>query len=429
MVDGYSTNYRRQSDINTSLYNPSFSSTLLDTIYRSIDQGGEEEKLGMRTKQSIAYGSDGGAGVFRSEEEMANFQRACMIEKWMEKKAGEKVAVRGNSAADLGMKKPRKDRENSTSSSSDSSCGGGDFFSSSEAESFPVQRPKPIRTGLEKEKLEKNHRDSESEFHRRERRGFAGDVEQKPKHEGGFLKTKSRALKIYGDLKKVKQPISPGGKLAGFLNSIFAGGNLKKPKTAANGDYSPSLKSANASTCSSASSFSRSCLSKTPSSSGGSKPSNGAKRSVRFSPVSVIVDDKVNNNNNYTKKQTSKFTATAANNNNNKNNINSLRNVINEELMVHVMDKNRRVEDAARDLLRNYHRKNQVGCEFDSSFDHLRKPQVIKNNQIINQNNFDEEDDDAASCASSDLFELDNLSAIGMERYRQELPVYETTHL
>ncbi|KAL7100186.1 hypothetical protein ACP275_09G131900 [Erythranthe tilingii] len=384
----------------------------------------------MRTKQSVTYGSDGGVGanlrgVFRSEEEMANFQRACMIEKWMEKKAGEKVAVRGNSVADLGMKKPRKDRENSTSSSSDSSCGGGDFFSSSEAESFPVQRPKPIRTGLEKEKLEKNHRDSESEFHRRERRGFGGDVEQKPKHEGGFLKTKSRALKIYGDLKKVKQPISPGGKLAGFLNSIFAGGNLKKPKTAANGDYSPSLKSANASTCSSASSFSRSCLSKTPSS-GGSKPSNGAKRSVRFSPVSVIVDDKVNNNNNYTKKQTSKFTAaaTAAN-----NNINSLRNVINEELMVHVMDKNRRVEDAARDLLRNYHRKNQVGCEFDSSFDHLRKPQIIKNNQIINQNNFDEEDDDVASCASSDLFELDNLSAIGMERYRQELPVYETTHL
>lgn len=41
----------------------------------------------------------------------------------------------------------------------------------------------------------------------------------------------------------------------------------------------------------------------------------------------------------------------------------------------------------------------------------------------------EEEDDDAASCASSDLFELDNLSSIGIERYREELPVYETTRL
>ena len=42
---------------------------------------------------------------------------------------------------------------------------------------------------------------------------------------------------------------------------------------------------------------------------------------------------------------------------------------------------------------------------------------------------FDDDDDDAESYASSDLFELDNLSAIGIERYREELPVYETTHL
>jgi hypothetical protein len=41
----------------------------------------------------------------------------------------------------------------------------------------------------------------------------------------------------------------------------------------------------------------------------------------------------------------------------------------------------------------------------------------------------EEEESDVASCASSDLFELDNLSAIGIERYREELPVYETTHL
>lgn len=35
----------------------------------------------------------------------------------------------------------------------------------------------------------------------------------------------------------------------------------------------------------------------------------------------------------------------------------------------------------------------------------------------------EEEEDDDSSCSSSDLFELDHL------RYREELPVYETTIL
>ncbi|GFP90598.1 hypothetical protein PHJA_001203900 [Phtheirospermum japonicum] len=305
----------------------------------------------------------------------------------MEKKVSEKAVVRRKSAADLQTKKPRNsDRpENSSWSSSDSS--GGGFFSSSDAESFSLPRPKPVRTGgsgLERVKLGQNHRESE------------------PKDEGGFLKTKSRALKIYGDLKKVKQPISPGGKLAGFLNSLFAGSG--KPKMAAHGgDYSPSLKSTNASTCSSASSFSRSCLSKTPSSRG--KSSNGVKRSVRFSPVSVIVDEDCQPCGHKTLHQNN------TNEQASKPEVKSIRNVINQELMV-VMEKNRRVEEVARDLLRNYQKSH------------------VKNQSIDHDFDYEEEDDDAASYASSDLFELDNLSAIGMDqRYREELPVYETTHL
>ncbi|KAH6793254.1 hypothetical protein C2S52_003731 [Perilla frutescens var. hirtella] len=411
--------YRRQAEISHS----SFSSSLLDAIYRSIDQGDDDMVICREGLRNKTYGvdSDLRRGVFKSDEEMANFQRACMIEKWMEKKVIDKSVSRRKSVKDFQVKKPQKDRENSSWSSSDSSCGAASagFFSSSEAESFPMQRPKPIRTGFEKEKIGGNRRDSE--FSRRE-------LEQKPKIEGGFSKTKLRALKIYGDLKKVKQPISPGGKLAGFLNSLFAGGNMKKNKIVANGDDSPSLKSTNASTCSTASSFSRSCLSKTPSSRG--KHSAGAKRSVRFSPVSVIVDEdcqpcghkSLHSEMINTKKQTSNFDAAK-----NYNNINSIRNVINEELMAHVMEKNRRVEEVARDLLRNYQRKNQVGYEHELPFDHLRKPHV--KNEVFDQDFDDEEDDDAASCASSDLFELDNLSAIGMERYREELPVYETTHL
>ncbi|XP_062080361.1 protein BIG GRAIN 1-like B [Humulus lupulus] len=47
---------------------------------------------------------------------------------------------------------------------------------------------------------------------------------------GGFSKTKLKALKIYGELKKVKQPISAGGRIATFINSIFNSGNVKKAK-------------------------------------------------------------------------------------------------------------------------------------------------------------------------------------------------------
>lgn len=385
-------NYQKVREISHSS-NPSFSSTLLDAIYRSIDQGeGEEEivlyKETMRKKQS---------------KNMENFQKACMIENWME----EKVVVRRKSAAEF----ERKSRElmNSSSSSSDSSCGG--VFSSSEAEStynnnnnvvmnssgsssscYGLNRPKPIRTSVsapQPEKFSKKHAkqlNKCSDFGRNQL-PMERDFAPKTKNETGFVKTKSKALKIYGDLKKVKQPISPGGRLASFLNSLFTAGNAKKPKVSSN--------SANASTCSSASSFSRSCLSKsTPKSS-----SNGTKRSVRFYPVNVIVDEDCQpcgHKNLYEEQKPSPES------------VKNIRNSINEELKFHAMEKNRRVEEAAKDLLRNYQRNSQI-----------KKMEI-----------FDDEDD-GASCASSDLFELDNLSAIGIDsnRYREELPVYETTHL
>lgn len=220
------------------------------------------------------------------------------------------------------------------------------------------------------------------------------DFVPKTKSETGFVKTKSKALKIYGDLKKVKQPISPGGRLASFLNSLFTAGNTKKPKVVSSNSGNAS------STCSSASSFSRSCLSKsTPKSS-----SNGTKRSVRFYPVSVIVDEDCQpcgHKNLYEEKKP------------NSESVRSLRNSINEELKFHSMEKNRRVEEAAKDLLRNYSNSQ------------------IKKMEIFDDDEEDDDEYDGASCASSDLFELDNLSAIGIDsnRYLEELPVYETTHL
>ncbi|KAA8540251.1 hypothetical protein F0562_024186 [Nyssa sinensis] len=364
---------------------PSFSSTLLDAIYRSIDESGgggdgEEESVLYRETMRKKH-SNCAVNAFEDDEVLTSRQRACMIDKWTEKKVSEKVVLRRKSVADL-ERKARNDRDsvllNSSSSSSDSSCGGG--FSSSETESvygvssnrssaFTTHWPKPIRTSVSVQP--ENFNKHEREF----KKNYVS--EQKPKHEGGFVKTKSRALKIYGDLKKVKQPLSPGGRLASFLNSLFTAGNGKKAKiTSSGGGYDDKYsKSANASTCSSASSFSRSCLSKTPTSRG--KLSNGTKRSVRF------VDEDESN------LKTMK----------------SKKNSISEELQFHTMEKHRRIEEAARDLLRNYQKKVES-----------------KNNEAL------DDDDDAASYSSSDLFELDNLSAIGIERYREELPVYETTH-
>lgn len=417
---------------NRSRDNPSFSSTLLDAIYRSFDEpnggagaGGAEGELifyreTMRKKQQQQDK--------HHDDEMVDFRRACMIEKWMEKKVTEKVVVRRNSSvADEFDRKSRHHRGlmllNSSSSSSDSSCGGG--FSSSESESF--QRPKPIRTSTSVcENPQRNHHSV---------------PKQQKQHENGFVKTKSRALKIYGDLKKVKQPISPGGRLASFLNSLFTAGNTKKPKINHSHSHSHShndhplgssqrkSKSANGSTCSSASSFSRSCLSKTPSS-GGKFSSSGAtttpstattKRSVRFCPVSVIVDEDSRPCGHKNLMQqgeepglmASTLAAATRSNANQK-----------QKLEYYVMDEDRRrVQEVARDLLKSYQKKSD---DFD-----MRDVDRNDDNAVAleSDNDVDEDDeDDVVSCSSSDLFELDNLSAIGIERYSQELPVYETTH-
>lgn len=82
-------------------------------------------------------------------------------------------------------------------------------------------------------------------------------------------------------------------------------------------------------------------------------------------------------------------------------------------------DNNRRVIEAAKDLLRTYHKNKDHHLAINTT--------KTKCDDVIHVE--DDDDDDAASYASSDLFELENLSAIGIERYQEELPVYETTRL
>ncbi|KAI8007285.1 Protein BIG GRAIN 1-like A [Camellia lanceoleosa] len=50
------------------------------------------------------------------------------------------------------------------------------------------------------------------------------------KNKDGFIKSKLRALKIFSNSKKEKQPISAGVKLTSSLDSLFKHGNSKKTK-------------------------------------------------------------------------------------------------------------------------------------------------------------------------------------------------------
>lgn len=378
--------------------NPSFSSSLLDVIYRSIDEG--HHKTEEKEEKPMFYRETTSTTMRKMksvEAEKPNFRKARKVENW-----NEKVVNGRNSLTEFETRTTRSNSNtlsmHSSSSSSESSSAGG--FSSSDSESFyGLQKPKPIRTSVSEKPNIDSFQYGYSRNHNYNHNHNHSVQTQKPKNENGLGKTKSKALRIlYGDLKKTKQPISPGAKIASFLNSLFnSSGNTKKskiPSSTATKTTTNSVleaKSAQASTCSSVSSFSRSCLSKTPSS------RSGAKRSVRFCPVSVIVDEDCrpcgHKNLHEGEKGSSIYDGKSSS----------------EELRLHVMQESLRVEELARDLLKNYQKKNEV--DFNMQFE-----------------DDEDEDDDGASCASSDLFELDNLSVIGIERYREELPVYETTH-
>ncbi|XP_061374978.1 protein BIG GRAIN 1-like B [Gastrolobium bilobum] len=378
---------RREHRFLNDAKNPSFSSTLLDKIYRSIDEG--ERKSGDMKQSRINAKFD---RAVEEEEELAtaNLRRARLLEKWMDRKVSEKV---GTTKMD---RKSHHDHDHdqdvlffSSNSSSSESSNSGLLSSSSDTESmygvrsrvscFAPSRPKPVKTSVS-ERTEKTH-------------------------EEGLIKSKSRALKIYNNLKKVKQPISPGGKLTNFLNSLFTTGNTKKTKaTLEDVNAERKAKSGQASTCSSASSFSRSCLSKTSPSSR-DKLRNGAKRTVSFYPVSVIVDEDCRPCGHkclYEGEDTSSMNVSMPT----ARKIGRSTPKKNEEEVT-------RVEAAAREFLKEYHR-NQ------------KKSDLILKDIPMSTN--EEDEDDTASYSSEDLFELDHLTVMGNNRYFEELPVYETTH-
>ncbi|XP_062210068.1 protein BIG GRAIN 1-like [Phragmites australis] len=190
---------------------PSFSSTLLDAIYKSMDE------------------PDGGAKAVTA----ATAQETKKRDEALHYSYYYRASLAGSYRARAPATAPGPHA--TTSSSSECSSYGG--FSSSEAESSQHRRLRPIRTS-----------------------GFSGGAPAPEKKA-----TKKPGANIRAKLRDLRKPASPGARLAGFLNSIF------------NGKRAPSAsRAAGESACSTASSYSRSCLSKTPSTRG--QP----KRTVRF---------------------------------------------------------------------------------------------------------------------------------------------------
>ncbi|KAL2517932.1 hypothetical protein Adt_14179 [Abeliophyllum distichum] len=360
---------------------PTFSSTLLDEIYRSIDEKSEDLKVYKEKpiKKQVS-GRPKTKTKSIEDEGMASLRRACLVEKWMEKEL-ENKSIHDNDVLFF----------SSSSSSSDSSgaLSDTDFFggsvSKSTVSSFSATRPKPVRTSVSPRKNPLFHEHNEYDSLDEYRNHQADRIDE------NLIKSKSRALKIYANLKKVKQPISPGGRLTNFINSLFSNANTKKEKNQDSSMNRKSKSTQDSSTCSSASSFSRSCLSKySPKSR--EKMRNGIKRTVRFHPVSIIVDEDCRpcGHKSIYDEDSDKFE----------------RPPLPLNTVADLREKNRKTEEAARDF---------------SVYKSIRD-NIIRNDE-------DEDEDDAASDSSSDLFELDHLAFFGNNRFCEELPVYETTHL
>ncbi|KAL3844275.1 hypothetical protein ACJIZ3_001678 [Penstemon smallii] len=363
---------------------PSFSSTLLDEIYRSID-GNVEKAEDFKSHKEKPVKKQGG---FRSieDEKISIFTRDCLVEKWMKNEVAEKVVSKRKPSLSSQELENKSLQDNdflffsSTSSSSDSSgqlsSSDTEFFGSTtkpKASCF-ITRPKPIRTSV----------------HQRENCSSFDDYQNRNKVGDDLIKSKSRALKIYANLKKVKQPISPGGRLTSFINSLFSNANGKKSKNVETSKGFQDLKSPKLSstTCSSASSYSRSCLSKySPNSR--EKMRNGIQRTVRFNPVSVIVDEDLKpcgHKSTYDEEEIDRYKRPPL-----------------PPTSLSLRERDSKVEVAAQNVLKGYYRQRKDDFS-------------------------DDEDDDAMSDSSSDLFELDHLTFFGSSRYHEELPVYETTH-
>ncbi|XP_074559541.1 protein BIG GRAIN 1-like [Curcuma longa] len=311
--------------------NPSFSSTLLDAIYRSIDE------------------SDGNAAALGS---VSTRDRCCAsvgIKKKDPLTLLPPVAAASQRAASRCRTLPRI----CTSSSSDMSSYGG--FSSSSDPDCVAARLRPIRTAaapLCSAPLPLP---------------LAGEGDKKKKKKSGSIRGKLHEMRC----SRSAAPASPGARLAGFLGSLLSAVS-GTPRKQSPSSSTTAAGGCDDSACSTASSHSRSCLIKNPSTR--ERAADRGKRTVRFYPVSVIVDEDLRPCG-----QKSIFEADSSS----------------RRLSATALEARRRVEELLRGM---------------------------------------EEEEEEMSDSSSDLFELENLMATenggaGGGGRMDELPVYETTRL
>ncbi|PKI58302.1 hypothetical protein CRG98_021308 [Punica granatum] len=282
--------YRRKMFSDRQQQYPSFSSSVLERIFNSIDEGCDRTT---EPEASTFYRDTAEASRKKTLQEALHLERNSM-----EKTASnlQRTQIYEDHHHDFDHDAPCF----STSSCSSESSSGQ--FSSSESESvigdktrascFVPLRLKPVRTKAPEQSK------------KTERALFQEKSSPKLSNEsGGNGVLRSKVLNLFDQLRKSKQPISPGGRLINFINSLFSSsasttksdrtirkktGDIRSHDGEVNRERE--MHSSQSSTCSSASStFSRSCLSR-HSPQKREQIGNGAQRSVRFHPVSVIID-------------------------------------------------------------------------------------------------------------------------------------------
>lgn len=211
---------------------PSFSSILLDEILRSTDTNAEKTgDLKLYTEKPVKRHLTFSArtdqrSCSREHEEVRSCRRAYLVEKWMkDEHNGNILAGKKPPLTPRFENKPFQDKDflffSSTSCSSDSSgalsAANPDHFVSTRNPRVPcsvARPPKPV-------KICANSKQDE---------GRPYNDQKNKKEAQNPIKSKSRASKIYTKFMNVKQPVSPGGKLTSFINTLFNSSSGKESK-------------------------------------------------------------------------------------------------------------------------------------------------------------------------------------------------------
>ncbi|KAK4756596.1 hypothetical protein SAY87_006723 [Trapa incisa] len=390
---------------------PSFSSTLLERIYRSMDEEADAIPSDPKSLQQdcnciIA------ARPWRVDQEPSGDEilRACLV--------GDEKKILEH---DLLFSSKSSSSFSGSSSTSDVESIGSGRWSRLTLSSFLIP-PSRATNFVSATRLEKSSRLEKFMGNYRQRTLKRTSLSERPRTSkpplidayeaqasarlqidgSSVAKPKQRPLKIYETIKKVKQPVSPGGLLSSFIDSLFAAaGNAKKLKSSlrSNKKGSPVLAAAEQK----------------------GRHGSATRRTVRFSPtpVSLVMpeDLKPYRHNrclydlpNYR----SSLTLAAALSNRKARRSPPVGRKLREDAHAWSVEKVER--EFIRDYYRNHKRCRSREWESYRSFGGC-------SHHIAHDNDEKEQDEYKWSCSSSDLFELDH------PRYSEELPVHETTRV